>query len=371
MSELSPDARDLIAEARKLRSELGPSPQQRAQLRAQLAPLWAADALPPRAAKRVRWKAGVSALLAGLGLLGSLYSRPSSELPLASGPRAPAANPSSSATAADKQPPLTLDDPATTPASAAPDTACSASAGGPCAAAPSNDTSPALPCATAAGPSAACNAALVPSSREAVAAKSACAPGVDAHCPARGLPLKAATTRRPKRAAAAPASRQTTEPAAAAPASGQTTELAAVAPAERMPASSAHEPASLRGPRHASRVHSASASAPLTAAVERTPERAVRTDTDPGPPSIEGELELLGAAQHALQKQRPSRALSMLQEHAFRFPKGAMVEERMAMQALALCSLGRRHAAQTVLANLAARGAPSQLLPRVRSQCGL
>jgi hypothetical protein len=110
---------------------------------------------------------------------------------------------------------------------------------------------------------------------------------------------------------------------------------------------------------------------PLTAAEERTRERAVQTDADPAPPSIDGELELLGAAQTALQKQRPSRALTLLQEHAFRFPTGAMVEERMAMQALALCALQRRHAAQTVLSNLEARGPQSQLLPRVRSQCGL
>ena len=66
-----------------------------------------------------------------------------------------------------------------------------------------------------------------------------------------------------------------------------------------------------------------------------------------------------------------SRALTLLQEHSFRFPTGSLVEERMAMQALALCALQRRHAAETVLSNLEARGSKSQLLPRVRSQCGL
>jgi hypothetical protein len=110
---------------------------------------------------------------------------------------------------------------------------------------------------------------------------------------------------------------------------------------------------------------------PLRATDDRTPSRAVQTDAELGPPSIDGELELLGAAQTALQKQRPSRALTLLQEHAFRFPTGAMVEERMAMQALALCALQRRHAAQTVLSNLEARGSQSPLLPRVRSQCRL
>jgi hypothetical protein len=61
----------------------------------------------------------------------------------------------------------------------------------------------------------------------------------------------------------------------------------------------------------------------------------------------------------------------LLQEHAFRFPAGALIEERMAMQALALCALQRRTAAQIVLSNLAARDTQSQLLPRVRSRCGL
>jgi hypothetical protein len=43
----------------------------------------------------------------------------------------------------------------------------------------------------------------------------------------------------------------------------------------------------------------------------------------------------------------------------------------MAMQAMALCALQRKHAAQTILADLAARGSRSALLPRIRRQCGL
>jgi hypothetical protein len=86
---------------------------------------------------------------------------------------------------------------------------------------------------------------------------------------------------------------------------------------------------------------------------------------------MEGELELLGDAQAALQAQRPSQALRLLQEHAFRFPAGSLADERMAMQALALCAQGRKQAAASVLSSLEARGSGSALLPRVRRQCGL
>jgi hypothetical protein len=113
------------------------------------------------------------------------------------------------------------------------------------------------------------------------------------------------------------------------------------------------------------------AKATIDRPAQRTRGQTVEADADPTPPSIDGELELLGAAQAALQSQKPSRALSLLQEHAFRFPTGALIEERLAMQALSLCALQRRSAARSVLASLEARGSKSQLLPRIRTQCGL
>lgn len=370
MSELSPDARDLIAQARKHGAELiGPSAEQRALLRAKLTPLWAAESSQPKAAGAQRWKLGAVALLAGLGLSSWLYSRATSEpSPIAAPLVAASASPSASA-----QP---VNHPSPCP-SAALEAAGGASPALPCAAAEARLASSAsAPCAqntTATGSAAGSAentqrpcaqphaAASAPGS---AAVKSACVPG-DVACLGRGLPRMAATPRSPKRVA--------TRQAAA------TGALAAAAPAhpsapDALPELE-HQGVQLSqrasGSSVARRVQATRATAPLRAAELRTPERAVDTDTDPGPSSIDGELELLGAAQTALQKQRPSRALSMLQEHAFRFPTGAMVEERMAMQALALCALGRRQAAQTVLSNLAARGSQSQLLPRVRNQCGL
>jgi hypothetical protein len=97
----------------------------------------------------------------------------------------------------------------------------------------------------------------------------------------------------------------------------------------------------------------------------------VQAQAKPLPPSIDGELTLLAEAQAALQAEHPSRALKLLQEVAFRFPAGALREERMAMQALALCALQRRQAAHSILRDLEGHGSSSPLLPRVRKQCGL
>jgi len=358
MSELSSDARDLVAQARKQGSELlGPSAEQRAQLREKLAPLWAAEVVQPRAAGGLRWKLGSLAFVLGLGVLGWHYVQSSPSLPLpAAGvmlPLSPASDQRSQATSA-----TSADHAAAAPAMNG-------------IAAPSTNARGVEPCAQGF------------SLRAGV-----CAPDAP---PAQ--PLTAAATRKAKRAVGSVSE----APSAASRKSGPPPSAAVLPnlPAnDAPPAATANESkeseeqdqlaglglglegdgSAEKGGGAQRRVPAGKATAerlPLKAAAERTAERAVQTDADPGPPSIDGELELLGAAQVALQKQRPSRALTLLQEHAFRFPTGAMVEERMAMQALALCALQRRHAAQTVLSNLEARGPQSQLLPRVRSQCGL
>ena len=339
MSELGSDARDLIAQAREQRSELlGPSAEQRAQLREKLAPLWAAEASQPMAASaRARWKLGSVAFLAGLGLLG-WWSSLSREL----------GQSSSQLIAAERE------------------TAASAASHGVEARRMHSHADQAAARVSEAAQS--CDPGFT-------LRAGLCAPDA-ADAPSQ--PLTAAGARKPKRVAPAP-----TEGAVVAhkPAPAAATRTEAKRPPATASAASAapdslvglphadEQPRAVRG--SARQQPSASSRVPLKAAEARTPERAVDTDADPGPPSIDGELELLGAAQAALQKQRPSRALTLLQEHAFRFPTGAMVEERMAMQALALCALQRRHAAQTVLSNLEARGSHSPLLPRVRNQCGL
>jgi hypothetical protein len=86
---------------------------------------------------------------------------------------------------------------------------------------------------------------------------------------------------------------------------------------------------------------------------------------------IDDELEWIGAAEDALRKGQPSAVLRLVQEHAFRFPQGALAPERMALHALALCALQRRAAARVVLADLAQHSASSPLLDRVHRNCGL
>jgi hypothetical protein len=88
------------------------------------------------------------------------------------------------------------------------------------------------------------------------------------------------------------------------------------------------------------------------------------------PQRIDDELTWLSAAQDALRNHKPSSALRLVQEHAFRFPQGALASERVAVHALALCALSRKAAAREVLADLEQRSPNSPLLARVRRNCG-
>jgi hypothetical protein len=89
------------------------------------------------------------------------------------------------------------------------------------------------------------------------------------------------------------------------------------------------------------------------------------------PEAIDDELSWLGAAQEALRRHEPTRALQLVQEHAFRFPRGALAQERRAVQVLALCALQRKQAARAVLHELAQRAPSSPLVAGIRRNCGL
>lgn len=64
------------------------------------------------------------------------------------------------------------------------------------------------------------------------------------------------------------------------------------------------------------------------------------------------EVALLSRAGSELHAGRPAAALEALEEHARRFPRGALVQERAAGRARALCALGRTKEAQLELAKL-------------------
>jgi hypothetical protein len=77
---------------------------------------------------------------------------------------------------------------------------------------------------------------------------------------------------------------------------------------------------------------------PVSAPVRRSISRPA---PPPLAPSLEGELELLSAAQAALRDRDDLSALALLDAHAARYPNGVLALERDAVRIVALCSSGR------------------------------
>jgi tetratricopeptide (TPR) repeat protein len=86
---------------------------------------------------------------------------------------------------------------------------------------------------------------------------------------------------------------------------------------------------------------------------------------------IRQEVLLLSKAQAALSRGRPQEALDALSEHAVRFPRGALTEERAATRARTLCALGRRQEAEAELKRIERLNPASAYLARARESCGL
>ena len=81
------------------------------------------------------------------------------------------------------------------------------------------------------------------------------------------------------------------------------------------------------------------------------------------------ELALLGDAQAALRAGQPERALELARQHRTRFPAGVLGEERLGIETLSACDLGRKDPGR---AQAFLRAAPeSPLAARVRKACGL
>ena len=85
--------------------------------------------------------------------------------------------------------------------------------------------------------------------------------------------------------------------------------------------------------------------------------------------TLADELQLVRAAQEALRNHEPARALTLLDEHAARFPLGLLREERSAARVFALCALDRRDDARTEAARLLREAPNSPHANRVRSSC--
>jgi hypothetical protein len=103
--------------------------------------------------------------------------------------------------------------------------------------------------------------------------------------------------------------------------------------------------------------------------------RAVATAAESHPSAraetLEQELPLLASAQAALRSGDTDQALALLAEHARRFPQGALLEERRAAHALAMCRRGREAAAVAEGAAFVRDAPSSPLADRVRESCGL
>jgi RNA polymerase sigma-70 factor (ECF subfamily) len=94
-----------------------------------------------------------------------------------------------------------------------------------------------------------------------------------------------------------------------------------------------------------------------------------RAATSVGARSLAEETRLLHAAQRELSQKNTSAALALLDEHASRFPGGALAEERTAGRVLALCDLGRTAEARLAADAFVRRSPQSPLVPRLRGSC--
>jgi len=85
--------------------------------------------------------------------------------------------------------------------------------------------------------------------------------------------------------------------------------------------------------------------------------------------SLAEETRLLQAAQRELARKNASAALALLDEHAARFPRGVLAQERSAARVLALCDLGRSGDARRAAEAFVRSSPQSPLIPRLRASC--
>ncbi len=81
------------------------------------------------------------------------------------------------------------------------------------------------------------------------------------------------------------------------------------------------------------------------------------------------ELSLLRAAENALQRNDPTRAMSLLDEHGRVFPNGQLSEDRKALRVHALCRMGKVAQADAEARVLLGRNPSSPHAERLRNPC--
>jgi hypothetical protein len=114
--------------------------------------------------------------------------------------------------------------------------------------------------------------------------------------------------------------------------------------------------------------------APEIAAAPRAPTGGARSKPRAASPSeprddFAAELALLKRAKSAQVAGDRTDALALVREQARRFPRGAFVEERRALEAILLCELGKRERGRAAAAAFTSEFQASPLTERVRRAC--
>lgn len=97
--------------------------------------------------------------------------------------------------------------------------------------------------------------------------------------------------------------------------------------------------------------------------------RTARRDEGQDTSSLLAETRLIEHAQAALARGKPADALRAVDDHRQQYPNGALVPERLAVQAVALCKLGDRDGARRSATELNRIAPASPLWPRVQQAC--
>ena len=97
---------------------------------------------------------------------------------------------------------------------------------------------------------------------------------------------------------------------------------------------------------------------------------AIETTPTPSPSPLDVEIALVRDAREALRVGDAAHALTLLDEHARRFPGGALAEDSDAERIQALCALGRAGEAHDLAVRFLAGHSASPHAPSVRASCG-
>jgi hypothetical protein len=137
----------------------------------------------------------------------------------------------------------------------------------------------------------------------------------------------------------------------------------------RPPAAESTPAAAATAPQSAPTTAATPAAATAAASTGSTASQPQASQIAPGSASARAELRVIQRATLALKRGELHAAQSALREHERLFPHGVLVEERVALRALATCRDGRGVEGRADAARFLARYPDSPLAERVRSAC--